>query len=238
MSEINLKELIINNLEFLGLNSEFSFKNREIIKYFLDNNITSIFGKTTFKIDSFNESNSEINIIKFKNNNKPIIRIINENMHFDFLKYNDELVLFNRQTGLKLFKISLKNNIYQNILVSIDEPNIVSEIQKYDLDTEVFEYTKTIRCYDEIQKYPIFKMKRIGSKIQDKELFEFSYYVKDLKNMNFKSRIKYLIKHKQNKYVTTGYKINEEMPYIDEIFKFMQNECCKMDENLEKILSK
>ena len=228
MNEINIAELVLNNLEFLGFTEVFYLKNIETLKYFLEKDITTILGKTTFKIDPFNESKSEIHIIKFKNNNQSILRIITKETFFDFIKSDNDLVLLNNQTGLKLFKISSYKHLLKNILVTIDEPNITSEIQRHNLNDDSFEYTKTIKCCGETYKYPMFKMEKIGSKIQDKELFELSY-LEDTSNMNFIERINYFINHKQNKYITTGYKADDKIPYIQEIFELMEEECNKYD---------
>lgn len=228
MNEINMVELVLNNLEFLGFAKDFCFKNIETLKFFLEKDITAILGKTTFKVDSFNESKSELHIIKFKNNNQAILRIITKDTVFDFVENDEDLVLLNNQTGLKLFKISAYKNLLKNILVTIDEPNITSEIQRHNLNDDSFEYTKTIKCCGETYKYPMFKMEKIGSKIQDKELFELSY-LEDTSNMNFIERINYFINHKQNKYITTGYKADDKIPYIQEIFELMEEECNKYD---------
>jgi len=193
----------------------------------LEKDITTIFGKTIFKIDSFNEIKSELHIIKFKNNNQAILRIITKDTVFDFVKNDEDLVLLNNQTGLKLCKISAYKSLLKNILVTIDEPNITSEIQRHNLNDDSFEYTKTIKCCGETYKYPMFKMEKIGSKIQDKELFELSY-LEDTSNMNFIERINYFINHKQNKYITTGYKVDDKIPYIQEIFRIMEDECATM----------
>ena len=230
MNEINMVELVLNNLEFLGFNNDFCSKNLDTLKYFLEKDITAILGKTIFKIDSFNESKSELHIIKFKNNNQAILRIITKQTVFDFTKVDDDLVMLSNQTGLKLFKISAYKSLLKNILVTIDEPNITSEIQRHNLNDDSFEYTKTIKCCGETYKYPMFKMEKIGSKIQDKELFELSY-LEDTSNMNFIERINYFINHKQNKYITTGYKADDKIPYIQEIFELMEEECSKYDDN-------
>lgn len=234
MSKVNLTQLVMDNLEFLGLNVEFCCKNKDILKYYLDNNITSIFGKTTFNIDSFSESNSEISIIKFSYDNKKIIRIICDKMFFDFVKYGEELILLNRTTGYKLFKISLKNNSYRNILINIDEPNITSEIQKYDLDFNEFEYTKTVRCFGEETKYPVVKLKPMLSKNKDIELFELSHIVSDFESMSLIDKIKYKMNSKQIISIPTGYGITNYSSFLNEIFEIMKNECNKFDNNKVK----
>lgn len=229
MNKVNLTQLVMDNLEFLGLNVEFCYKNKEIIKYYLNTDITSIFGKTTFDVDSFNESNSEINIIKFTYDKQKIIRIICDGMFFDFIKHGEELVLLNRSTGFKLFKISLKNNVYQNILVNIDEPNIISEIQKYDMDLNECEYTKTLKCFGEETKYPVFKIKPLLSKNKDMELFELSYVVPESEEMSLIDKIKYKFNSRQTISMPTGYGVTKYSYYINEIFDILKKECDKLE---------
>ena len=129
----------------------------------------------------------------------------------------------------KLFKISLKNNVYQNILVNIDEPNIISEIQKYDMDLNECEYTKTLKRFGEETKYPVFKIKPLLSKNKDMELFELSYVVPESEEMSLIDKIKYKFNSKQTISMPTGYGVTKYSYYINEIFDILKKECDKLE---------
>ena len=111
-------------------------KRRAILLYFLEKNLTSLFGKKEF-------SPLEIEFMRTNiNQNEAIIFLFNGKKYNILVDHLNRLTMDNQEEGI-LFRITLDEEESENFLVTGDDEKKIKEYQKIDVQQEIFSYHKT-----------------------------------------------------------------------------------------------
>ena len=145
---VNLKQTIINNMK----NIEMYQMNMRILDYYLNKNLTTIFGKTIFE-------ENEIDIMKINESDKDLeVNVGGE--EYQITMDNVEAITLKSVKSPVAFKITSKNGIMSNFLVNCNNNEMVTEKQNVNMgEDEYYEYKKIITLEDGMTKeYPYYRL--------------------------------------------------------------------------------
>jgi hypothetical protein len=234
MFKRNLSDIIAMSLSFLGFNKYFYYDQENILKYFLKRDLTAIFGKDEFEIDYSNPQNSEIEIAKIYNYQKNTL----------IIKFNDqEYVIFNNRDILTIMDNKTKKEVASikclsaltNTLTYSDEKEKVVEVQKiYTTPEKIFETCKTIINSNGKIEYPPIRMRQMGIKNKNIELFSLTKLNTKEKNKSLIKKIVDVLTPKNIYQVQTSYETDDIYNYLENIYSIIDEEYKTEDNVLSK----
>ena len=161
---VNLKQTIINNMK----NIEMYQMNMRILDYYLNKNLTTIFGKTIFE-------ENEIDIMKINESDKDLeVNVGGE--EYQITMDNVEAITLKSVKSPVAFKITSKNGIMSNFLVNCNNNEMVTEKQNVNMgEDEYYEYKKMVTLEDGMTKeYPYYRLTDIHVRLGNVENYAFS----------------------------------------------------------------
>ena len=233
--EQNLVEYIMSEAEFLGLNDMYNEETRNVVHYFLEKNIKSIFGKTEFTIN--HEKNSEILIDKVvkdgSNPNKLMIDYAGEQYKIQYISNNElgALSIYGN-IGSAVTKFDKNKNEYTNTVTYMVDNISYKEDQRVTCGTEkIFEYQKETSLNSKVEKYPKYMMIPAGvKKNPDIEVFKISSpeSVENDKS-SFLKKIIDEVKNPSLVSVKTNYGDPNILAYLDKIYEVMEQKTNELE---------
>lgn len=230
-----LSDLIIRNLKFLKFDEEFYQNGVNVLQYFLEKDICSLFGKDEFTFDELSQSN-ELEIEKITDGNGQKIKLIFPNEKYIIQKINNALTIMDERRVL-VAKITMDlNGTYQNILTTVYNDQLVFEIQRINKEAREFEYEKRVKPFVGEEKKYDFCMKSLGMKKDDVEKFELLKNIPEDGNNWFDFFKKIFISEIVS--IPTSYITDDICNYLNNIFDYMEKKCENKEKETKKLVLK
>ncbi len=214
MEKINLVEAISY---VTGNNRNFTMDQR-ILKYFIEKDLTEIFGDEKPYLDE--TINCEI-----RENTHTNMKINIQGCEY-ILEYKDGVLSLKSDQAPNRFKICEKNGVMSNQVVSTKEDTIVLETQNVSLGKlEFYDYQKSVTNRDGYRvEYPYYRLKAAQIKLNGKAYFELYNLSNPTKEYNsVLQKIVNSLKQGNLYTVNIGNEI-DAINYLDQIYEILENQ--------------
>lgn len=224
-SKITLSAVIMNKLRYPQIE-------QNVLRYFLEKNIIAVFGKDKFEkheieielgksIHEITEENeSQAENTKVKRNSKVLLFRYAGSEYIVATK--EDLGLYMANESNLVFRIQMKDQQIENLLVAKTEEKTITEYQRINMNDKVhFDYKKIIVNGEEKIESPTYRVSAIGARKGNNEYFEIKTLDKEPVVKGLFNRIK-----NNNIFTITDY-LNTQSPlrYIADIYQVIEARC-------------